>query len=168
MRCDSSVFYMTALRCLGIMVLTGIVVGLAVALIGSLMNRGAAAGGAETIGISTALAIYLGFFLITVYYRVRTTNHAINSTVWNGVGSLCSSVRARDLVWLYITNGIAIVASLGLLIPWVLVRMARYRTSKTVLHARAGSLDSVAAAGGSAESAMGDAGADIFDFEIGF
>lgn len=167
MRCDSNVFYMTALKCLGLVVLAGIIVGFAIALIGSAIGGGPIGGG-EIMVMSSVLSVYLGFFLLTVYYRVRTTNHAINSTVWNGVGSLHSSVRTRDLVWLYITNGIAIVASLGLLIPWVLVRMARYRTSKTVLHARPGSLDSVAAASGSAESAMGDAGADIFDFEIGF
>lgn len=61
----------------------------------------------------------------------------------------------------------AVLLSLGLLIPWVMVRMARYRASKTVLIA-GGSLDSVAASAGSVDSALGDAGADIFDFDIGF
>jgi hypothetical protein len=37
-----------------------------------------------------------------------------------------------------------------------------------VLHARPGSLETVAQASGSSGSAMGDAGADIFDFEVGF
>lgn len=168
MRCDSNIFYMTALKCLGLLVLGGMICGFAVALIGSALSGGASIGGQEVAAISTVITIYLGFFLIAIYYRVRTTNHVINSTVWKGVGSLHSSVRTRDLIWLYITNGLAVVASLGLLIPWVLVRMARYRTSKTVLHARDGSLNSVAQASGASESAMGDSGADIFDFEIGF
>lgn len=168
MRCDSNVFYMTALKCVGLAVLGAILTSVMVGLVSTAAAAGGSVGLPESVIIGPVLFAYLGFFFVAVYYRVRTTNHVINSTVWHGVGSLCSRVRARDLLWLYVTNGIAIVASLGLLIPWVLVRMARYRTSKTVLHASAGSLDSVAAAGGSEESAMGDAGADIFDFEIGF
>lgn len=111
---------------------------------------------------------YLFMFLCFLYYHVRTTNYCLNSTAWKDIGCLESRIRTRDLIWIYITNGIAVIASFGLLIPWVLVRMARYRTSRTVLHARPGSLDSVAQASGSSDSALGDAGADIFDFEVGF
>jgi uncharacterized membrane protein YjgN (DUF898 family) len=114
------------------------------------------------------IPIYLFMFLGFLYYQVRTTNYCLNSTVWKDVGCLESRIRTRDLIWIYISNGFAILLSFGLLIPWVLVRMARYRTSRTVLHARPGSLDSVAQASGSSDSAIGDAGADIFDFEIGF
>jgi len=45
--------------------------------------------------------------------------------------------------------------------------MARYRLSRTTLIA-SGSLDAVAQSLSGNESAIGDAGADIFDFEIGF
>jgi uncharacterized membrane protein YjgN (DUF898 family) len=73
----------------------------------------------------------------------------------------------RDLLWLFITNGLAVLFSFGLLIPWVKIRMARYTASRTVLLAT-GSLDAVAQSLGGGETAMGDAGADIFDFDIGF
>lgn len=122
-------------------------------------------GGAMIFAILTT---YLFMFIIFIYYHVRTTNYCLNTTVWKDIGYLESRIRARDLIWIYVTNGIAVLCSFGLLIPWVLIRMARYRTSRTVLHARPGSLDSVAQASGSSDSAMGDAGADIFDFEVGF
>ncbi len=111
--------------------------------------------------------VYLLFFLLFLYYQVRTNNYAINTTQWGQLGHLESKVRVRDLVWLYITNGIAVLLSLGLLIPWVKVRMARYRAARTTFIA-CGSLDAVAQSSGGNVSAMGDAGADIFDFDIGF
>ena len=111
--------------------------------------------------------LYLLMFAAMIYYQVRTNNYSINSTQWGTLGHLESRVRVRDLMWLYLSNGVAVLLSLGLLIPWVMVRMARYRASKTVLIA-GGSLDSVAASAGSVDSALGDAGADIFDFDIGF
>jgi uncharacterized membrane protein YjgN (DUF898 family) len=76
-------------------------------------------------------------------------------------------VRVRDLMWLYFSNGIAVLLSLGLLIPWVKVRMARYRAEHTVFLCT-GSLDAVTAGLATEDSALGDAGADVFDFEIGF
>jgi uncharacterized membrane protein YjgN (DUF898 family) len=105
-------------------------------------------------------------FLMVIYYQVRTNNYSLNTTQWAGLGRLDSKVRVRDLLWLYITNGIVVLISLGLMIPWVKIRMARYRASMTTFIAM-GSLDSVARAAESAESALGDAGADIFDFDIG-
>ena len=114
------------------------------------------------------IPVYLFMFIVFIYYHVRTTNYCLNTTVWKEIGYLESRIRARDLIWIYITSGIAVLCSFGLLIPWVLIRMARYRTSRTVLHARPGSLETVAQASGSSGSAMGDAGADIFDFEVGF
>ncbi len=113
------------------------------------------------------LPFYLFIFLLAIYYYVRTNNYCINTTQWGQLGRLDSKVRVRDLLWLFITNGLAVLFSLGLLIPWVKIRMARYVASKTTLIVT-GSLDTVAQSLSANESAMGDAGADIFDFDIGF
>jgi uncharacterized membrane protein YjgN (DUF898 family) len=110
---------------------------------------------------------YLMMFSAILYYQVRIQNYSTNTTVWSGVGRLQSCIRVRDLVWIYLTNGLAVLCSLGLLIPWVMVRMARYRASRTTLWV-SGDLDGVAQMLGSSESAMGDAGADVFDLEVGF
>lgn len=131
-------------------------------------SRGRLPMGAPEIGvIGGMIGFYLLFFLLFLYYQVRTTNYSINTTQWGRLGHLESKIRVRDLALLYITNGIAVLVSLGLLIPWVKVRMARYRAERTSLIAT-GSLDAVAQSLGSEVSAMGDAGADIFDFDIGF
>jgi uncharacterized membrane protein YjgN (DUF898 family) len=121
----------------------------------------------EIILFAAMFAAYLLFFSMFLYYQVRTNNYAINSTQWGQLGRLESKVRVRDLMWLYVSNGIALLLSLGLLIPWVKVRMARYRAARTTFIA-CGHLDAVAQSAGANVSAIGDAGADIFDFDIGF
>src|SRR5438105_14942778 len=40
---------------------------------------------------------------------------------------------ARDLVWLYVSNIVAILATLGLATAWVTIRMARYRARNLYL-----------------------------------
>lgn len=115
----------------------------------------------------SVIPIYLFIFLVAIYYHVRTSNYCINTTEWGQLGHLKSTVRVRDYLWLLFTNGLAVLFSLGLLIPWVKIRMARYVASKTTFIAN-GNLDAVAQSLGGNESALGDAGTDIFDFEVGF
>jgi uncharacterized membrane protein YjgN (DUF898 family) len=124
-------------------------------------------GNVETMAVFAIIPIYFFMFLAFIYYNTRITNYSLNVTQWGVLGRLESKVRVRDMLWLYFGNGLAVLFSLGLLIPWVKVRMARYRASKTAFIA-AGSLDTVAQSIGTGDSAIGDAGADIFDFDIGF
>jgi uncharacterized membrane protein YjgN (DUF898 family) len=73
--------------------------------------------------------------------------------------------RARDFMWLYVSNALAIIASLGLLIPWATVRMYRYRIGR--LHiVRDGSLDVFAGTEQHALTATGAEVADLFDFDL--
>lgn len=124
-------------------------------------------GGAEAIVMGTFIGFYFLLFLAFLVYQIRTNNYSLNMTQWGNVGRLESTIRVRDMICLFITNAIAVFLTLGLLAPWVRVRMARYRASRTKFIA-AGSLDSVAQSIGTGDSAIGDAGADIFDFDIGF
>ena len=65
---------------------------------------------------------------VFAYLRARIGNLTLDGTI---VGPLrCrSTLRARDLTWLYASNIVAVVATLGIAVPWVTIRMARYRAS---------------------------------------
>ena len=197
MRGTAGFFYKTFLKMVGMIVLLAVLAGLAVpALTGMARQAEERQGGAPAAqvesrvptdadetdptderkklppglegGIIVAiLGGYLFMFFVMVYYQVRTQNYCLNTTHWGEVGRLESRVRVRDLMWLYFSNGLAVLLSLGLLIPWVKIRMARYRAQRTTFLC-AGSLDAVTAGVAIEESAMGDAGADVFDFDIGF
>lgn len=191
MRGTAGFFYKTFLKMVGMIVLLALLAGLAVPALTGMARQGEAAAQVEPGGpadqpetdstdakrplppaLQGALFVailggYLFVFFIVIYYQVRTQNYCLNTTHWGEVGRLESRVRVRDLMWLYFSNGLAVLLSLGLLIPWVKIRMARYRAQRTTFLC-AGSLDAVTAGVAIEESAMGDAGADVFDFDIGF
>jgi len=118
----------------------------------------AAIGYIPVIGI---YAVYLGVF---AFLRARVGNLTLNGTI---VGPLrChSTLRARDLSWLYLSNIVAVIATVGFAIPWVTIRMARYRANNLAL-AGIPALASFTAASGSAGTATGSEVGDLFDVEV--
>jgi uncharacterized membrane protein YjgN (DUF898 family) len=108
---------------------------------------------------------YLGYFLIFCYLAARVLNLTYNHAALAGF-SLRSSLRARDLIRLYGLNTLAILLSLGMLIPWAMIRMARYRASRLVLLA-SDDLDTLEAEPQGAVSAVGAEIDSVFDLDIG-
>jgi uncharacterized membrane protein YjgN (DUF898 family) len=167
MQGESGFFYLTFFKALGVQVLISAIF-IAASFGAVFAKKSAEQPNPLPVFISVAIILsYLSFFAVFLYYRVRTNNYALATTEWAGVGRIQSSIRARDLLWLYLSNAFAVLLSLGLLIPWAKVRMARYTANKTRLVVF-GSLDRVAQEVGREESALGDAAADAFDVEVGF
>jgi len=108
---------------------------------------------------------YAAYFVIFVYVASRVLNLTYNHAAMSGF-ALRSSVRARDLMRLYFFNTLGILLSLGMLIPWAMVRMARYRASRLVLLA-SDDLDTLEAEGQGEVSAVGAEIDHVFDMDIG-
>lgn len=130
-------------------------------------------GGAEigvVLGMVVGFVLYIAFIIgLSQYMAVRTTNLCLNNTtVGSDTTRFVSQIRLRDMIWIQLTNLLAIIFSLGLAIPWVMIRMARYRASKTSIIAPAGGLEHFTAGVAEKDSALGDAAADVFDMDIGF
>jgi uncharacterized membrane protein YjgN (DUF898 family) len=70
------------------------------------------------------------------------------------------------VVWIYISNAVAIVFSVGFLIPWARVRTAKYLTNHLVLNA-ADDLESFERAERKKMSALGEETADFMDIDLG-
>lgn len=69
---------------------------------------------------------YGSYAVSYAFIRSRSVNLAWNTTQ---VGPLRfrASMKARDLVVLYLTNALGIIVSAGLLIPWAVLRTLKYR-----------------------------------------
>lgn len=80
------------------------------------------------IAVSSAAGIALGYLLMFAYVRARSQNAAWNETT---LGPLCfrMDLKARRVAWLYLTNALAILSTLGLATPWAVIRMLRYRVA---------------------------------------
>jgi uncharacterized membrane protein YjgN (DUF898 family) len=108
---------------------------------------------------------YAAYFVIFVYLASRILNLTYNKAALAGI-ALRSSVRARDLLRLYAFNTFGIILSLGMLIPWAMIRMARYRAARLVLLA-GDDLDSLEGEGQREVSAVGAEIDHVFDMDIG-
>ncbi|MBN1475055.1 MAG: DUF898 domain-containing protein [Syntrophaceae bacterium] len=108
--------------------------------------------------------IYVGYVVAYAYLQARSGN-----LVWNNIqlGPLRfkSTLKTFDLLKLYITNALGILSSVGLLIPWAVIRTLKYRTDNLkalpdgdFAEFQGSDLSNVAAAG--AETM------DIFDMDI--
>ena len=114
------------------------------------------------IGPLFLLAAYL---LAFAYITANTSNRVYNdsSLLLHGFDSRLVFTR---LAFIYFTNGLMILLTLGLAIPWAKVRLARYRAECLSLKAD-GSLDHFIAAEDKRSSALGEEIGEVFDVDIG-
>ena len=98
------------------------------------------------------------------YLKANIANLNFNSTTIKG-HHFNSSMQSKTVTWIYFTNTVAIALSLGLMIPWAKIRMARYRAECLQLEA-CDSLDNFIASEQKSVSALGDQMSEVFDVEI--
>jgi len=110
--------------------------------------------------------IYLAFAVIAVYVQVKLFNLFFDS-VTLGEHEFRASLTVGRMLWLQLSNLLAIIVTFGLFYPWAKVRMAKYRLEQLSFVA-ATDLDSFTAAQSENISAMGDEIGEAFAVEVGF
>ena len=127
---------------------------------------------AKSMETASVLALWLlpvvylvAFAVVFAYTRSRVANVVFNHTRLAERVRFKSRLRARPLARIYITNVIAIVATLGLLIPWAAIRTARYRAECLQLECKGG-LEAFAADVASHVPATGEEMGDMFDVDL--
>jgi uncharacterized membrane protein YjgN (DUF898 family) len=110
------------------------------------------------------VVLYPYLLVPTAYLRTRYSN-LLYSGIRIGPHALSSSQRWGEVLKLYLTNLFGIVLSLGLLIPWAKIRMAKYRAEHLALIA-VGSLHAETLFNDGA-SAVGEGLHDLGDFDLG-
>jgi uncharacterized membrane protein YjgN (DUF898 family) len=154
---------------IGVSILLGVVLVAFFAAVGVIAGAPAKPGTGNPGRVSTAIiagvvVFYALVFLQVAYIRARTVN-----AVWNhlniGPVRFESVLRARDLIWLYISNLVVVALTIGLATPWAAVRSMRYRASKTTVIASA-PLDGFAQAEAQRVSVAGEEVADFFGIDI--
>lgn len=119
------------------------------------------------VGVPLIVLLYAsGYALVEQYLYATLTNHCWNTL---RLGTLRFSVDLDPwrLFWLRVSNGVAIVLSLGFFAPWAAVRRHSYIASRfSVLADEA--LETVIGAADDEVTAVGDAASDFFDLDIGW
>jgi uncharacterized membrane protein YjgN (DUF898 family) len=160
-------YYMLCLRGLGLVILVGIGCSVFVSAVLPLLQRmGSSAEAAVPLFVFIAPVFFLfGYLLVALYYYVRLTNLTWSNTRL-GKHRFESQLKVMGMFWIFLSNGVAILASVGLLTPWATIRLTRYRLENLSLVAH-GSLEEFEAANRSEVSAAGEEIGDIFGMDIG-
>lgn len=127
----------------------------------------------KTPALARSLALFTTlFFLLLYFYFVTYVKTALANLTWNGtsVGGchFKSTLRTRDMVWLYFSNAVAIACTLGLLIPWASVRMAKYRFERLEARTQKGVDGFIALVRNVEVTATGEEIGDIFGVNVDF
>jgi uncharacterized membrane protein YjgN (DUF898 family) len=119
---------------------------------------------AVSLLITGGVLFYLMIPVIGAVIRARTTNLMYNGTAIGPVGFSCNQ-RARDLIWIYLSNLVLIALTVGLFTPWAKVRLARYRAERLVV-AGPEELSSFIAGQRQSSTATGSEMADLLDLNL--
>ncbi|MEO5341874.1 MAG: YjgN family protein [Gammaproteobacteria bacterium SHHR-1] len=114
------------------------------------------------VGPVFTLVAYLFAF---AYISAHTSNLIYNQTRVERFG-FDSRLQFLRLAWIYFSNLLLILLSLGLALPWAKVRLARYRAQCLSLKAK-GSLGRFIAAEEQRAGALGEEIGEAFDLDLG-
>jgi uncharacterized membrane protein YjgN (DUF898 family) len=111
------------------------------------------------------IVMYVLLLLPTVYLRTELANLTYGR-LSIGPHRLRSEQRFWPLLSIYAVNTAAVLASLGLAIPWAKIRVHRYTLESLTLQVR-GSLDTTSDPDAPLPGAYGDAAADLGGIDLG-
>ncbi len=74
---------------------------------------------------------FLIFFPASMIYRAGIRNIHFNNTELDDRHSFISTVEVLPLAWIVLSNAIVTLFSLGLMLPWARIRLARYMADNT-------------------------------------
>jgi len=141
-------------------------IGHALGALFQVQNQG---GHVDPRAVIRALAILYGA-LILMAVTIGPTFHAlITNLIWNntrlGEHHIECNMSPLALMWISLSNFVLVLVTLGMFIPWAMVRLARFQLDSMRL-LPAGDLQEFEAAEPETVGAVGEEAATAFDFDI--
>ena len=111
------------------------------------------------------VVIFMIPYAMAAAYIVTQRTNVVYSNLQLGKLCLNSQLSPKYMMWLYTTNTLAIVLSLGFAIPWAMIRVAHYRASTITLHTA--NLEAFSAKQMEDSNAVGEEVGEMFGFDMG-
>jgi uncharacterized membrane protein YjgN (DUF898 family) len=132
-----------------------------------LILSGAPAADAESRAMESGLVVLAGYAWFFLVYPLFM--NMLQNLVWNHTAleqhRFASDMRWGRMIFITVTNYLAVICTLGLFLPFARVRTLRYRLESISLLPH-GSLDDVLAAPQQEVGATGEGAADLFDLDL--
>jgi len=116
--------------------------------------------------ILMAIIIVPFYLWMFAYMATKRTNLLYNNIDIAGHKTK-SELKTGYMMYLYFTNTLGMLLTVGLLMPWAKIRTARYRASVTSVDV-AGDLSQFTAVQADHQSALGEEMGEMFDMDLGF
>ena len=116
--------------------------------------------------ILMAIVIVPFYLWLFAYMATKRTNLLYNNIDIAGHKTK-SELKTGYMMYLYLTNTLGMLLTLGLLMPWAKIRTARYRASVTSVDV-AGDLSQFTVVQADQQSALGEEMGEMFDLDLGF
>ena len=160
-------YYGMYLKMYGLMILVFAVMGFLMAVLIPMMSSGKEPSAmASVIPFIIIILMFPAYLWMFAYIQAKRTNLMYNNLDISG-NKVQSELKVGYLLYLYITNTLAMMVTFGLLMPWAKVRTARYRASVTSLNVT-GDLGQFTSAQEQQQSAIGEEMGEMFDMDLGF
>ncbi len=149
-------------------VIFGIIGAIIIGLMGSFTSDTDMSSGAHSAAVPLIiiLLVFPAYLWLFAYFQTKRTNLIFGNLNIAG-HKVKSELKTGYMLYLYVTNTLAIMLTLGLLMPWAKIRTARYRASVTSLDV-IGNLSQFVATQEQYQSAMGEEIGEMFDMDLGF
>jgi uncharacterized membrane protein YjgN (DUF898 family) len=152
--------------------LMGLVVGaVVVAVVFMALPKGALLGAKPPPGLTgilfaAQLAGYAVYLLIFAYFQSRFVNTTLDG-LQIGPHTVRCNLETRRLAFIYVTNILGMIVTLGLFYPWARIRSAKYQFDSMSVDT-VGSLDTFVEEADTRTSATGEELGEFFDVDFGF
>ena len=169
------VYGLTLLITLGVMLLLGVALGLlggeSLAMMNAMRESGGRGDGGQMLMLLLSqgvvlLAVVPAYLLIYAFFQAKRFNLVYGNSMLAEHYGFRADLRTGGLAWLYLSNMVIIVLTLGLGIAWAKVRTARYHVQNLDFIASE-DLNRFAAWQQEKISALGDEMGEVFDLEMG-
>ncbi len=109
---------------------------------------------------------FLAFFPAVTFYGAMIRNLTLSNLALEGGHEFHSDVSPAQVLWIALSNAVIVLCTLGLMLPWAQIRMARYLADHTDVAVN-GSLDDFVTQAQARAGAIGDAYSDIEGIDVG-
>jgi len=114
--------------------------------------------------------LYIGFIVVSLilfsYLHSRQRKYIFENTQLDEKIAFVSTLKARPLAWVTVTNFLAVIFSLALALPWAKVRMCRLILENSRVDTDLG-FDDYLTQKQDQQSSLGDQIGDAFDLDVG-
>ena len=149
-------------------VITSLVMGIFIGGIGVVFEQGLSP---EVVPLVVGIvAVYLLLLIVVfwskAYLTTRVRNYVYANTKLDNEIQLGSNLEVMPLFWIYFSNFLLVLFTLGLAYPWAIIRVTKYM-AETISVANTEHLDKFISQQQERQSALGDEMGDAFDVDAG-